>query len=124
MEKKSHFPAEFQLKSGRTLDRVGKNGFKAKMNFTESLGSKTPSLSPDLCSKSAFTDTEKAVSGTDESRRKSSGYISLQCNPSPVRVSSSAGKVYTSKPLLLKSLEQNGRGKLAEKTTGLQWSET
>lgn len=83
MEKKSHFPAEFQLKSGRTLDRVGKNGFKAKMNFTESLGSKTPSLSPDLCSKSAFTDTEKAVSGTDESRRKSSGYISLQCKPLP-----------------------------------------
>lgn len=75
-KKKSHFPAEFQLNSGRTLGRAGKICFKPRLSFTESLGSKIPSFSVDLCPKSAFTDTENAVSGTDEGRRKTSGCVS------------------------------------------------
>lgn len=74
--KKSHFPVEFQLKRCRTLDRVGKICFKPRLSFTERLGSKISSLSLDLCPKSAFTDTENAVSGRDEGRRKSSGCVS------------------------------------------------
>lgn len=39
-------------------------------------------------------------------------------------VSSFARKIYTLKPLPLKSLDQNRSRKLAEKITCLQWSET
>lgn len=75
-KKKSLCPAEFQLKSGKTVDRAGKICFKSRLSFTESLGSKILSLSLNLCPKSAFTDTENAVSGTNEGRRKTSGCVS------------------------------------------------
>lgn len=97
-KKKSHFLAEFQLKSGKTVDRAGKICFKPRLSFTESLGSKILSLSLNLCPKSAFTDTENAVSGTDEAGGKPQVVFlgeSQGCNTKlcPVRVSSSAGKV-------------------------------
>lgn len=80
-DERSYFPADVLAISynGRTLERGGKILIKPCLRSTESLGSKISSLlldSLDPCPRSVFTDTENAVTGTDEGRRRISGCIS------------------------------------------------